>query len=188
MKPKTVVAIAGLPLSGKTTLGDALAKATGIHFVDIDAGPVSCAPPQEPDPLQSEEARAREQARMRVAYTILHAAIEANLAQGFSVIVAATYSRRASQEFLRAAVERAGGVLKVIWCQFSDTPEEIERRVTDRLTCGLVGGCRSASHYLDDKSRYDGVMLPHIPVMIDDNEEGVARAVEQAIAYLDEDR
>lgn len=188
MKSKTVVAIAGLPLAGKTTLGIALAKVTGFHFIDIDAGPVSCAPPQESNPYRSDEARAREQARMRVAYTILHAAVEANLTQGFSVIVAATYSRRASQEFLQAAVERADGVLKVIWCQFSDTPEEIERRVADRLTHGAVGGCRSASHYLDDKSRYGGIALPHIIIMMNDDEEGIARAVQQALAYLQDDR
>ena len=179
-----VIAIAGLPTTGKTTLGKALAQATGLHFVDIDEGPASCAPPQEENPLRSDEARARERARMTVAYDTLHAAVEANLVQGFSLIIAATYSRHSSQDFLQAAVARRGGVLKIIWCQYHDTPEEIERRVADRLAHGAVGGCRSTSHYLDDKGRYEGIKLPHTVVLMDGGEEGTQKAVGQALAYI----
>jgi len=184
LKPKTVIVIAGLPTSGKTTLGNALTEKTGLHFIDIDEGPASCAPPQEPDPYRSDEARTRERGRMTVAYTILHAAVEANLAQGFSIIIAATYSRHTNQDFLQAAIERGGGDLKVIWCQYNDTEEEIERRVADRLAHGAVGGCRSVSHYQDDKSRYEGIELPHIVVRMENGEKGTNKAVEQALKYI----
>ena len=184
MKPKTVIAIVGLPTTGKTTLGRALAQKTGVHFVDIDEGPASCAPAQEQNPYRSDEARARERARMTVAYTVLHAAVETNLIHGFSLIIAATYSRHSSQDFLQAAVARGGGVLKIIWCQYHDTPEEIERRVADRLAHGAVGGCRSTSHYLDDKGRHEGITLPHTVVLMDGGEKGTQKAVEQALAYI----
>lgn len=186
MKPKTVIAIVGLPTTGKTTLARALNAATNIRFIDIDKGPANCAPPQEIDPYRSDESRARERARMTVSYTILHAAVEANLMQGFSVIISATYSRHNAQDSLSAAVKRGGGNLKVIWCQYNDTNEEIERRVCDRLERGAVGGCRSVTHYLDDKSRYENIELPYIIAMMEGGKEGFNQALNKALAYIEE--
>lgn len=187
MKPKTVIAITGVPTSGKTSLGRALATATGLHFVDIDEGPASCAPPQEPNPFGSDEMQKRERTRMAIAYTILHAAVEANLAQGFSIIISATYSRHGSQDFLSAAVQKNGGNLKVVWCQYNDTPEEVGRRIQDRLERGTVGGVRSMEHYLNDKQRYAGIKLPHIVVMMEGGEEGLNRAVAQALKHINDE-
>lgn len=186
MKPKTAVVVAGLPLSGKTSLCVALAEKIGFHFIDIDEGPAHCVYPQESDPLRSDEARARERARMKVAYTVLHAAIEANLAEGFSVIASATYSRHISQDFLQAAVQQSGGTLKIILCQFDDALEEIERRIADRIARNVVGGCRSVSHYIEDKARYAGIKFPHLVVMMGGGEAGLRRAVAEALAYIED--
>lgn len=185
MKPKTVIVIAGLPTAGKTSLGRALSLATNVHFVDIDEGPASCAPPQESNPYGSEESRARERSRMAVAYTILHAAVEENLKQGFSVIVSATYSRPSSQEFLSSAVERGCGNMKLVLCKYNDTVEEVERRIQDRIARGAVGGCRSVDHYFEDKSRYADIKLPHIVVMIEGGEEGLNRAIGRVLSYIE---
>lgn len=185
MRARTVVAIAGLPTSGKSVLGRELARVTGLHFVDIDEGPAGCAPPREENPYRSDVSRAREQARMKVAYTVLHAAVEANLAQDFSVIVSATYSRHSTQDFLQAVAEKTGGNLKVIWCKYNDTPEEIERRVVERVASGAVGGCRSVSHYLDDRIRYAGIKLPHIVVATEGGAKGLEKAVNEALVYIE---
>ena len=188
MKPKTVIVIVGLPTSGKTSLGRELAKTTGLHFVDIDEGPASCAPAQEENPLRSYEARLQEQTRMTVAYTVLHAAVEANLAQGFSLIICATYSRHSNQDLLSAAIERAGGGnLKVIWCQYNDTPEEVELRIWDRLRHNLTGGVRSVQHYLEDKKRYAGIKFPHIVVMMEGGDKGLDKATNQVLTYINEE-
>ena len=185
MKEKTVVVIAGLPTSGKSSLGKAIAQATGLHFVDIDEGPAHCVHPQEPDSQASEESRNRERQRMTVAYTILHAAVEANLLQGFSLIICATYSRHTNQEFLEAAIRRGGGTIKVILCQYDDTPEEVERRITKRVTTGAIGGCRSAEHYFADKERYMGIKFPHATIMMDGDEEGLQKAVAETLHHID---
>ena len=113
---RTIVAVTGLPTSGKTELANALAVALGAHCVDIDDGPAKCGPPQEMDPHATEESLTRERKRMRVAYTVLHAAVEGNLGQDFPLIVCATYSKTSNQGFLQKAVESQIGVLKVILC------------------------------------------------------------------------
>ncbi len=179
-----VIAIAGLPTTGKSTLGRALAERTGFHFIDIDVGPASCAYPQEADFYRSPEARARKEAIMRVSYQVLYAAIEVNLKEGFSIIAAATFSRHTSQDALLEAADRGRGTLKVVWCQYDDTREEVERRVTDRVTSGAVGGCRSVSHYLDDKARYSGIKLPHLLVKMEGEEVGIAKVVQQVLQYI----
>ncbi len=183
-KSPLVIAVAGLPTSGKSTLARELGKILGIHVLDIDEGPAHCAPAQEPDPYRSPEAKAREGRRMIVAYTVLHTAITANLLQGFPVIVTATYSRHTAQDFLVDAVKQGGGNLKVVWCQYDDTPEEVERRIADRVERGATGGCRSVSHYLDDKARYAGIKLPHTVAMMNGGETGVVQAASQALEFI----
>ena len=165
-------------------LGRALAKATGIHFVDIDDGPASCAPPLEEDPYRSAESREREKSRMSIAYNVLLATIEQNLKQGNSIIVAAAYTRSSYYEFLRGVVGKGGGYLMVIQCRYNDTVDEIERRIAGRLLKGAIGGCRSVSHYLDDRSRYENPSFPHIVVMMEGGEEGLRTALDQAFAYI----
>ncbi len=181
MQEKTAVVVIGLPLSGKTTLCRRLAEQLSVHFIDIDDGPARCGPKQEENPYRSEESKTREQKRMRVAYTILHAAVAANLEAGFSFIASATYSRRSAQEFLVKAVEQGGGKLKVIWCVFEDTPEEIKRRVDDRIARSETGGCRSVEHYLDDKARYAGTELPHLKI---DPSKDPEQALLKVLAYI----
>lgn len=179
-----VIAVAGLPTTGKSTLARELSKKLGIHALDIDEGPAHCAPAQEPDPYRSPEAKAREGRRMIVAYTVMHTAVTANLLQGFPLVVVATYSRPTAQDFLVEAVKQGGGRLKVVWCQYNDTPEEIERRIRDRLERGATGGCRSVSHYLDDRGRYAGIKLPHVVAKMNGGEAGVQQAVDQVLEFI----
>lgn len=186
MKPKTVIVIAGLPTSGKSSLGRAIAKKTGLPFVDIDEGPAHCTHPQEPDSQASEESRERERRRMTVAYTVLHAAVEANLNQGNSLIICATYSRHTNQDFLEAAVRRGGGTMKFLLCTYDDTPEEVTRRINKRVTTGATGGCRSVEHYFRDKERYMGIKFPYMTVVMDGGDTKLKKTVDAAMRYIDE--
>lgn len=188
MKPKTVVAVIGLPTSGKSTLGRALAEATELHFIDIDDGPTSCAPSREENPYGSKASRIRERQRMAIAYKTLNGAIEANLFHGFSIIISACYPRESYREILAGIVRRAGGCLRIIWCQYSDSLEEVERRVGERVVSNSSGGCRSISHYLDDKSRYEDVKMPHVVIMMDGGKQGLEKALDQALAHIGDER
>lgn len=180
---RTVVAVTGLPTSGKTELIKGLAAALGVHYVDIDDGPARCGPPQEMDPHANEESLKREGRRMRVAYTVLHAAVEGNLGQDFPLVICATYSKKGSQDFLQKAVESQGGTLKVVLCEYNDTLEEVTRRIEKRVNTGATGGCRSVAHYYANKKLWEGIKLPHLVVQMN-GEDGVKNAVAEVIQYL----
>jgi len=178
LKERTVIAIMGLPLSGKTTLGKKLSEKLGLHFIDIDDGPANCAPPRNSSPYSSEEKRNYERNRMVICYRVLHEAVAANLSAGNSFLISATYARQRSQKFLINAVRKSGGNLKLVWCHFDDQAREISKRIEDRKDRGKIGGCRSLSHYLDDKERFEGTNLSHIQVRLDsleDLEESIAK-------------
>lgn len=185
MKP-TAAVVCGLPTSGKTTLAREIARRTGLHLIDFDAGELFSTYPQEPNPYASEESKARETSRARIIYTVMHAAVEANLKEGRSLIITATYSRHASQDFLKAAVEHGGGRLKMALCKYGDTEAEIKRRIRSRSR-KYRGGCRSLEHYLDDRARWAGIKLPHITVRMEGGERGTKQAVEEVLAYLNMD-
>jgi predicted kinase len=159
----TVVAIRGLPLSGKSTLARALGSRLRWHVIDVDdMRHVGAGKPNRDEVANSHEDMAtkrREGEDMRIAYTLLHEAIRVNIDLGRSLIVAAAYSRKASQQFLLDAMKDHPCVrLKGICCSFDDTREEINRRLgaADRGR----GGCRTVEHYLIDKhERFDYVDL-----------------------------
>jgi hypothetical protein len=66
------------------------------------------------------------------------------------------------------------------------TIDEIERRIAARVNSGYGGGCRSVSHYLADKERYNGIKLPHITVRMERGEQAKIAAIRQALSYLTE--
>jgi predicted kinase len=152
----TVVVLRGLPLSGKTTLGQELSRYLGWPFVDVDAirkvavgGETS-----RLNPYVSEELTRREGEDMRIAYQCMHEAVRVNITLGRSVICAATYSKRAAQKFLLDIVRaHPGARFKGIRCVFNDTTDEIQRRLRSMDT---LGGCKTVEHYFIDKNiRHD---------------------------------
>ena len=188
MKP-TCIAIAGIPTSGKTTLGRVLSATTGIRFIDSNEF-ARFAPLADPATFQTDEGRERERARMRIIYSLTHAVAEAYLEADMRIIAAATYSKEASQQRLAKIVERAGGILKILWCQYDMKDEaEVARRLADRATRNdlVAGEVAITAEYLREQiGRTDGIKLPHIVVCMEGGDEGTRAAVEAAIKYINE--
>jgi predicted kinase len=154
----TVVAVRGLPLSGKTTLGRALSEKLGWHFIDVDycrrLGVGDPEREKDANPFAAGEVRKQKESEdMRIAYTLMHEAVRANIALGRSVICDATYSSRSAQKFLLEIIRaHPGAKLKGIRCVFNDTEEEIRRRI-DSISRDKEGGCKTVGHYLTDKNQ-----------------------------------
>lgn len=184
----TVVALRGLPLSGKTSLGRALAKELGWHFIDVDyCRRIGAGDPERDKDLNpyaaSEERKSKEGEDMRIAYTMMHDAVRLNINLGRSVICAATYSRRTAQKFLLDIVRvHPGARLKGIRCVFNDIEEEVRRRIAS-VDRDREGGCKTVEHYLIDKNvRHDYTDL--WGVLEVNTSEAVESCVAQALDFI----
>ncbi len=176
-----ILAIGGLPLAGKTTLGRSLSTRTGIHYIDIDDGPARCASPMADDPYSTEEKTRVENHRMDVLYAVLHEAIAAHVRARQSLIVSATY--RTSNR--RAALLKAVGFevpFEFLLCRMNDTQEEVGRRVELRIRMSAIGGCRSVEQYFRLRPLWTDPDFPH---RIIDTTQGPEDSLAQAIRYLE---
>ena len=163
LKRPLLVILAGLPLSGKTTLGDELEKQTGIKFCDSDRlrGQITGHPTRaEYDRRMSlgKEGIAIQAKDMQIAYECLRLNAGVMLEAGRPIIVAATYSRKISQEFLREIAVKYNAKVRVILCRLGNDTEEVVRgRMKRDEGATTVFGCSSWTDYVDVRERYQAV-------------------------------
>ena len=180
VKP-TSIAIIGFPTSGKTTLGRALAKATGIHFLDYEQLAACALPPAVDLASGTPEILERERGRMGVVYQVGHAVVEGTLRLGESVIIALPYASVPGRQYLAAAVQRGCGVLKLVHVVYDVTPDELARRVAAK---GL--GPEWVPYHWPMLARFQEIEGPHITVRMEGGEEGTQAAVKAALKYIEE--
>jgi predicted kinase len=156
----TVIALRGLPLSGKTTLGKILSRNLGWHFIDIDyCRRLGTGDPERNIDINpwaaSEERKKKETEDMLIAYYLMHEAVRMNISFDRSIICAATYSRVSNQKILLDIVNAHPKTrLKAVFCVFNGTEEEISRRI-NLPNRDNESGCKTIEHYLYNKSIYD---------------------------------
>lgn len=123
-----VIAFAGPPLVGKSTLGRELSKKTNFEFFDVDDARWQIFPRTErlPD--------FREDLAMLSSYTFNHFQAAESLIKGIPVAVGATYSREIYILVLRMLADSAGVPLRIF---VLEAPENvIEERIRKRTTEG----------------------------------------------------
>lgn len=158
-----LVIIAGLPLAGKTTLGDALQNRLGIKYVDIDRlreQVTGLLTKEQNDELwKRPDASTIQKRNMRIAYQAMHeGAVNAMLGASRSLIISATYSQKGSQEFLAGLTHKHGAKVKIVLCTIMNpTPEELERRMAREAGGKFVSGCNNWADYQDISARYQSV-------------------------------
>lgn len=151
---KCIVAIAGPPLVGKTTLGQALAKRSNFVYLDIDEARWEIFKRTERLPLQVERQA------MRVSYEHNHNRAKKFLFQDKPVMLGATYSWEGYHQILKDLAKNADVPLRVFLLEASD--EEIIRRVQARQFEGNDSTVVTSEVALDLKTRYsviEGVNL-----------------------------
>lgn len=168
-KSPLLVVIAGLPLSGKTTLGDAIRKKLGLPFCDIDRlrEHITGLPTKRENDLMwaiDPEAGKKSEQYMRIAYQSLHdGAVDAMLGAGRSLIIAATYSRKGSQEFLKSIADRHGAMVRVVLCAIKGaTQKEMELRMAREVNKEYASGCSSWEDYQEISARYQSVLTTRV--------------------------
>lgn len=143
---KRVIALVGLPLSGKTSLGKELSHQTDAVFLDVDEARQEIAPGGEwLGPNQEREI-------MLEAYKRNHERALAVLRTGKAAILAATYSRPVYHEMLRDLASGEGVSLSVFLLEPSD--RSVTKRLKARQVEGSNSNITSMEGYLEVKGRY----------------------------------
>ncbi len=153
---KRIIALTGLPLTGKTTLGERLVQKTDALFFDVDRARQELK--RGNDWLGSD----REREIMLEAYQFNHEKAEAALKTGRAVILAATYSRPTYHEMLERLSSDEHVPLDVFLLALPQ--EEAEIRIAKRVAEGSDSNIRSLEGYLEVRDRYEG--FPGAPLRL----------------------
>lgn len=143
---KSIIVLSGLPFSGKSTIGKALAAKYEIPFLDIDKTRHEIAPDgQWLGPEKEREV-------MMAAYTRNHEKASHVIESGKAVILAATYSRESYHEMLRKLAQKHQVPLKVFLLNIPNAL--VPLRLQERLRQGSPSNIITIDSYDEVKDRY----------------------------------
>lgn len=178
MKKPEVIAFAGLPLTGKSTLSKLLGEKTGIPVIDVDEVRQNLFK----DCLVDSETNLEEDERqMAVSWNFLFALIEDRLKKGNPVIIAGTFSRQKYHQQITAVIEKHDVPLKVIFCHAPERVigERIELRKNDKNNASCL---KSIEGYNRTRLRYQKISVQNILDV--DTSRPVEQCLEQIITFL----
>ncbi|MDO8557225.1 MAG: AAA family ATPase [Candidatus Jorgensenbacteria bacterium] len=195
MNQPMLIAIAGPPLAGKTTLGKNLAATLGIHYCDSDELRAAAfgVPTHEEYAKRWKnptEAALITRKDMTLAYRLLHETVNLSLEADRSLIISATYASKSSQEFLLELVRTQEARLRFIICRVEqETDEELKRRMRQRDEGKkFVYGTQTLIDYYHVKGRFEwphktGVFSPD-DLLIIDTSQSVERCVNLSLNFI----
>jgi len=158
MKALKIIAFAGLPLTGKTTLAKLLEGELKIVRLDIDEIRNLLF---KHNPVDSETDRELDGVQMWASWKSLFALADCALEAGDSVIIVGTFSRETYYKRITSIAEIRKATLKVVFCHASDEviAERIEQRKQDKEN---PSNLRSVEGYHRVKARYVKMSVPNI--------------------------
>lgn len=168
-----IVALAGAPLSGKTTLGNELSRRTNLHFFDIDD--IRSRFPAQLYPNPEEERDffrnpVRRYTAIAVAQAYAYYLAAEVLEKGKPVLLAATYSHRSYANPLREFADLYRRVNhpdeSVLRIFVLEVPvESLPQRVEDRIRSRIDTTVNTLEHAMDLRRRFmpiEGGNIVHI--------------------------
>jgi predicted kinase len=176
-----LIIICGWPLSGKTQLATKLHNSTGIHAADIDKISQVC--------LGIPSVRSKILNQMELGYELLHQTVRAHIelaSSPKSLIIAATYSRLSSWNFLFKIIKPHYDniSIKVLWVRpVDDSHENVSQLLLNRAHSGYYGTCNTIKEYFDVKRRF---VFPPLPYLLIDSWFSctIAESTCQALDYI----
>lgn len=182
MEELRVNAFAGLPLTGKSTLARRLEAVLGIRVSRIDVDEIRrlLFPRWHVD---SEKDRESDAKQMRAAWKSLYALTDRALEAGQSVILAATFSRRAYVEELLEVTRKYEARVTLIYCSAPD--ETIQIRVAARNAEDNFSNIMNMEGYYRVKERFEVYDDdPSVDVLYIDTSHSVQECLGKIINYL----
>ena len=162
-----LIVVYGWPLSGKGTVARGISEALDIRHLDIDEHirrPVFGVPRRHPE--VSPVLMQRDTQEMLASYKLLLLAAECFLELHRPLILSATFSRCSYHAMLARLIGKHPDVqLKLIWCcPTNDSAKEIDRRLEKRRQENGASAVNSIDRYMEVKSRFQSIQLPHIQI------------------------
>jgi len=145
-----IIALVGLPLTGKSTLGRALEKSSNALLCDVDVSRKALHLEGDKDNIRGSEAY--EKQAMLNAYILNHKKAKEALEKNIPVILTATYSRPVYHEMLKKLSEETHTPLIVFLLESTDKKAKV--RVEKRAAEGSNSNLQSFTDYLGVKMRY----------------------------------
>jgi predicted kinase len=144
---RRVVAISGLSLSGKTSLGQALAEKTDAVFLDVDKAR------QEISGGTQWLGPEKEYEIMLKTYACNHERASKALRDGKATIIAATYSRPVYHEMLKQLALRERAPLSILFLE-ELSRDAVSERMIKRIREGGRSNIISMEGYSELRNRY----------------------------------
>ncbi|MBI2593706.1 ATP-binding protein [Candidatus Daviesbacteria bacterium] len=144
-----IVAFAGPPLSGKSTLGGILSEKTNFKYFDIDEARWKIFPRSGRLPNFLEDLA------MLASYTFNHHQAAKALLKGIPVAVGATYSRTIYVNLLRNFAHSAQVPLKIFVMDVSE--KIVEERIKKRVDEGNSSVIKSIEAAIEVKARFNPI-------------------------------
>jgi predicted kinase len=171
---RRLIAISGLPLSGKTSLGQALAEKTDAVFLDVDEAR------QEIFGGNQWLGPKKEGQIMLEAYACNHERANQALRDGKATIIAATYSRPAYHEMLKQLALRERAPLSILFLE-KLSRDAVSERMIKRIQEGGRSNIISMESYNELKARYQP---PTENVIVFDANQTLTQLTEAALKAL----
>ena len=166
----TLIALVGLPSSGKSTIARLLSEMLNVRHLDIDD---DARTPYFGEPVANDGTDPaidkQDRDEMAGAYDILFGLMQGFLHAGKSVITTCTLS---SEKYGQRRLEAMFETLKaqnealrlpnhlVQAAELSDA--ELQERIDERLKGGYTGATRSAERVRELEKRFNPIILPHL--------------------------
>lgn len=190
----TAIIICGLPLTGKSTIAEALSQKLTIRHIDTNIRfPIFGPAPKNAH--GNKEAGNEMRAQMLFSYEILCRSVGFFLSCRKSIIATATFSKIKYWQLLFESLRTLPSEkqfsterFKVILCKASQETnerEEIEKRLALRQAKGeYFGGCRDVKHYFKDKAIFQTLPLPNYLLLDTFPPRTIGECVDTALDYI----
>lgn len=167
--------LAGLPLTGKSTLGEAVAAKSNVIFLDVDAVRYKDESTDSARGTEEEEKRA-----METAYDQNHRIAQEMLGLDRPVLLAATYSRESYHEQLKKLIETARKPLVFFLLEASD--DNVRNRIESRAASNNLSNIRTYEDYASVRDRYQKMV--DAPVVTIDTDQPLEHSREAIFKTL----
>lgn len=173
---KCLIAITGVPASGKTTLGTVLADNSNLLLLDVDQtrrrlfGNHGLLDPEQ------------ERSEMERSYLENHQLAEAALRQNHPVILVATYAREFYHAQLKELAEKTNVPFKVIQLSIEDDQTVIPRLEERRNDSSTFSNITTYESYLGVKKRFKSISGVRTRVI--DSSHPLPTVYQDALAFL----